>query len=130
MGGERGSTARARLAGEICCWCKKHLGAPERPGERSCENCGPAHAPRRRVYMCFMQRQGWYCQFLEADLKTSLPRKLNLDGSEKLIEMAKRGGGTPNLEADQMLRYGIQMGRGGVWLSLTEEQYQKLRTNR
>ena len=78
--------------------------------------------------MYFMQRQGWYCQFLEADLKTSLPRKLNLDGPEKLIEMAKHGVGTPNLEADQMLRYGIEMGRGGVWLSLTEVQYQKLKT--
>jgi hypothetical protein len=127
MGTERGSTARARLAGEICCWCKKRLGLPERPGERSCENCGPAHAPRRRVYMYFMKRERWYCQFLQADLKTSLPCKLNLDGPGKLIEMAERGGGIPNLEAGQMLRYGIEMGRGGVWLSLTEEQYQKLK---
>jgi len=128
MGGERGSTARARLAGEICCWCKKRLGPPECPGERSCENCVPAHAPHRRVYMYFMRRQGWYCQFLEADLKTSLPRKLNLDDPAKIIEMAERGGGLPNSEADQMLRYGIEMGRGGVWLTLTEEQYQRLKT--
>jgi hypothetical protein len=127
MGGERGSTARARLAGEICCWCKKRLDRPERPGERSCEDCRSAHAPRRRVYMYFMQRQGWYCQFLEADLKTSLPRKLNLDDPAKLIEMVERGSGLPNSEADQMLRYGIEMGRGGVWLSLTGEQYQKLK---
>ena len=127
MGGERGSTAQARLAGEICCWCKKRLGPPELTGERSCEDCGLAHAPRRRVYMYFMKRQDWYCQFLEADLKTSLPRKLNLDNPAKIIEMAERGGGLSNREADQMLRYGIQMGRGGVWLSLTEEQYQKLK---
>ena len=89
MGGERGSRARARLAGEICCWCKNRLGPPEGPGERSCESCGPAQAPRRRVYMYFMQRQGWYCQFLEADLKTALPRKLNLDDPAKLIKMAE-----------------------------------------
>jgi hypothetical protein len=127
MGGERGSTARARLAGEICCWCKKRLGPPEGPGERSCEDCRLAHAPHRRVYMYFMKRQGWYCQFLEADLKTALPRKLNLDGPETLIEMATRGGGLPNRAADQMLNYAIEMGRGGVWLSLTEEQYQKLK---
>jgi hypothetical protein len=75
-----------------------------------------------------MKHQGWYCQFLEADLKTSLPRKLSLEGPEKLIEMAERGGGLSNREADQMLRYGIEMGRGGVWLSLTKEQYQKLKT--
>jgi hypothetical protein len=77
--------------------------------------------------MYFMKRQGWYCQFLEADLKTSLPRKLNLDDPEKLIEMAECGRGLPNREADQKLRYGIEMGRGGVWLSLTEEQYGKLK---
>jgi hypothetical protein len=63
--------------------------------------------------MYFMQRQGWYCQFLEADLKTSLPRKLNLDDPEKLIEMAERGGGLPNREADQMLRYGSRWGEEG-----------------
>jgi hypothetical protein len=77
--------------------------------------------------MYFMQRQGWYCQFLEADLKTSLPLKLNLDDPAKIIEIAERGGGLPSLEAGQMLRYGIEMGRGGVWLSLTDEQYQKLK---
>ena len=77
--------------------------------------------------MYFMKRQGWYCQFLEADLKTSLPRKLQLECPEKLVEMAERGGGLPNRAADQMLRYGIEMGRGGVWLSLTEEQYLKLK---
>ena len=77
--------------------------------------------------MYFMKRQGWYCQFLEADLKTPLPCKLNLDDPAKLIELAERGGGLPNLEADQMLRHGINMGRGGVWLSLTQEQYQKLK---
>jgi hypothetical protein len=26
-----------------------------------------------------------------------------------------------------MLRHGIEIGRGGVWLSLTEEQYHKLK---
>jgi hypothetical protein len=127
MSGERGATARARLAREICCWCKKRLDEPASPGEHSCENCGPAHTPHRRVYMYFMQREGWYCQFLEADLKTSLPCKLNLDDPAKLIEMAERDGGLPNLEAAQMLSHGINMGRGGVWLNLTEEQYQKLK---
>jgi hypothetical protein len=50
-----------------------------------------------------------------------------LDDPAKIIEMAEHGGGIPNLEAGQMLKYGIGMGRGGVWLSLTDEQYQKLR---
>jgi hypothetical protein len=41
--------------------------------------------------------------------------------------MVERGGGLPNLEASHMLRLGIEVGRGGVWLSLNDEQYQKLK---
>jgi hypothetical protein len=77
--------------------------------------------------MSYMLTNGWYCQFLEEDLKTPLPRKVTLDDPKKLMEMAERGGGLPNLEASQMLRLGIEVGRGGLWLSLTEEQYQKLK---
>ena len=29
-----------------------------------------------RVYMSFMAREGWFCHFLEEDLRTPLPRKL------------------------------------------------------
>ena len=77
--------------------------------------------------MSYMLTKGWYCQFLEEDLKTPLPRKLTLSSPDKLMEMAERGGGLPNLEASNMLRLGMEVGRGGLWLSLTEEQYQKLR---
>ena len=77
--------------------------------------------------MSYMLVKGWHCQFLEEDLKTPLPRKVTLASPEKLTEMAERGGGLPNLEASNMLRLGIEVGRGGLWLSLTEEQYQKLK---
>jgi len=127
MGGERSSTTRQRLAGEICCSCKKFLGKPGRHGERACSTCLSARAPRHRIYMSYMLTKGWYCQFLEEDLKTPLPRKLTLSSPDKLMEMAERGGGLPNLEASNMLRLGMEVGRGGLWLSLTEEQYQKLR---
>ncbi len=30
-----------------------------------------------RVYLSFQLRNGWHCQFLEEDLKASLPRKLH-----------------------------------------------------
>ena len=42
-------------------------------------------------YMYFILREGWHCQFLEADLKTPLPKKLNLSSSQKVIEAAERG---------------------------------------
>jgi hypothetical protein len=127
MGGERASTTRMRLAGKICCNCKVSLPSPHSPGEHFCARCAASRTPRRRVYMSFMHCEGWHCQFLEEDLKTSLPRKVTLDSPAKLIEMAKRGGSNLNLETRQALDHGIEIGRGGVWLELTEEQYARLR---
>jgi hypothetical protein len=68
--------------------------------------------------MSFMLRQGWHCQFLEEDLKTSLPRKVILNDTQKLFEMAERGGCSFNLEARQAIDHSIEIGRGGVWLEL------------
>ena len=45
-----------------------------------------AEDDRRRVYMSFQDRYGWHCQFLEADLKTALPRKLHFTSAEKVID--------------------------------------------
>jgi hypothetical protein len=127
MGGERASTARQRLSGKICCMCKSSLPAPHTPGEQVCAKCNAERSPRRRVYMSFMLQHGWYCQFLEADLKTSLPKKLSLPDEAKIFELAERGGGMKNLEARHAIQHGIEIGRGGFWLELTDEQYQKLR---
>lgn len=129
MSGERSSTTRMRLAGKICSSCKSTPPPPLSPGEKYCAGCQPRNGCRR-VYMYFMLRDGWHCQFLEADLKTPLPRKLNLNSSQKVIETAERGGYNMNLEGRQALDHGIENGRGGVWLLLTEEQYQKLKVPR
>ena len=51
--------------------------------------------------MSYMLRNGWHCQFLEADLKTPLPRKLNFPSPEKIVETAERGGYVMNLEDDR-----------------------------
>jgi hypothetical protein len=80
-----------------------------------------------RVYVHFMRRDGWYCQFLEADLKTSLPRRLHFKGPEKIREMYERFGMDKKLEDRSALEYAIGIGRGSVWMLLNEEQYQKLR---
>jgi len=80
-----------------------------------------------RVYMSFMLRQGWHCQFLEQDLKTPLPRKLALASQGKLLKLAERGGATLDLESREAIRHAIEIGRGGVWLNLTDEQYKRLK---
>ena len=128
MGGERSSTTRMRLSGKICSSCRSPLPPPEKPGERLCDRCAKKCTPRRRIYMSFMHRGGWYCQFLEEDLKTPLPRKITLQDPAKLIELAEHGGYGLNLEGRHALDNPIENGRGGIWLELTEEQYQKLKS--
>jgi len=118
-----------RLAGKICCACRTTL-APDPthpPSERYCDRC----APRRRVYMSFMTSHGgWYCQFLEEDLKTPLPRKLTFATSAKILELADHAGALRDLACRQAIEHGISVGRGGVWLMLTGEQHGKLKSIR
>ena len=73
-----------------------------------------------------MFRKGWVCQFLEEDLKTPLPRRVTLGSHEKVREMARRGGAAMSLDVLQALDHGIEIGRGGIWLELTDEQYRAL----
>jgi hypothetical protein len=77
--------------------------------------------PSHRVYMSFFLSRGWYCQFLEMDLKTSLPKKLTFASADKVRELAELGGATANLENRRML------GHGGVYLNLTQMQYERLK---
>jgi hypothetical protein len=80
-----------------------------------------------RAYMSFMQRQGWHCQFLEEDLKTALPKKLAFLSQDMILQLARRGGAVLNLETEQAIHHGIDIGRGGVWLNLNDNQYRKLK---
>ena len=114
---------RMRQGGKICAICGRSLPPPHTPGEKRCAECGGKH----RVYMCFFERRGWYCQFLEEDCQTSLPRKLNFKHPDKIVELAMRGGAVLNLEGRQAIEHAIRNGRSGIWLELTEEQYRKLK---
>ena len=122
MGGERASTVRMRNSGMICALCNRALPAPHTPGEKRCLACGGT----RRIYMAFFLRYGWHCQFLEADLKTPLPKKLNFKSAEKILQLAGRSATQLNLETRQAIDHGIRNGRGGTWLELNQEQYEKL----
>jgi hypothetical protein len=51
-------------------------------------------APTFRVYMTFFFRQGWYVQFLKADLRTPLPRAYTFNDPQKICELAQHGGAT------------------------------------
>jgi hypothetical protein len=77
--------------------------------------------------MSFFLRAGWYVSFLEPDLKTPLARTFNFADPEKIRDLARRGGALDTLESKQMMEQAIETGRGGLFLSLTEDQYRKLR---
>ena len=83
--------------------------------------------PSHRVYMYFHYRSGWQVQFLEADLKTPLPRTLTFTDPEKIRELARRGEAWGDSESRQMLEHAIETGSGGVHLRLTPDQYARLR---
>ena len=125
MGGERASTSRMRLSGQICCACKNPL-APlpnQKPGERYCTRC----APRRRVLMNFMlAKGGWSVSFLEEDCKTVLPRHFVFQSELKILDLAQHGGAEFNLAGRQAIDQGIAMGGGAVWLKLAAERYGEL----
>jgi hypothetical protein len=77
--------------------------------------------------MYFFKRDGWQVQFTEADLKTPLPRKLTFTDPEKIRELARRGEVWGDSESRQILEHAIDTGRGGVFLKLTPDQYNRLR---
>jgi hypothetical protein len=69
----------------------------------------------------------WQGQFIEFDLKTTLPPKLTFSDPEKIRELARRGEAWGDSESRQMLEDAIDVGRGEVYLRLTPEQYRKVR---
>lgn len=52
---------------------------------------------------------------------------MTLENPAKLFEIAERGGHELTLKNRQSIENAIAMGRGSIWLDLTEEQYAKLK---
>ena len=124
MGGERGSTTRQRQAGKICAICSFPIDLGNWPGgERRCDRCTGTH----KVYMTYMLRDGWSVQFLESDLKTPVGRIRELGSVDKVRELIARTPTRLDLAAKQAIEHAIARGRGGMYLQLTEDQYQKLK---
>lgn len=93
-------------------------------GERQRAEFGSRHL----VYMMFRHREGWCCEFLESDLKTLLPRKLQLADADQILAMATQSGCRVDNEQKRAFDYAIRTGRGGLWLKLDDEQYQRLQS--
>jgi hypothetical protein len=84
--------------------------------------------PSHRILLNFqLGKGGWWVTFLEADCQTALPLKLTFRSENKIREMHNRAGASQLSEDKAMLEHGLEIGRGGFWLSLSEEQYRKLK---
>jgi len=68
----------------------------------------------------------WFCHFLMDDLRTALRKTLTFRHEGKVLEAARNGRAGLTSEDERLIQDGIAMGRGGAWLRLTEDQYQKL----
>lgn len=80
-----------------------------------------------RVYMYFVFQDCWHIWFMEPDLRTPLPRKLNFAGADKIREMFERFGESKVLEYRHAMDYAIEVGRGLIWLDLSDDQYAELK---
>jgi hypothetical protein len=80
------------------------------------------------VYMSFVRlADGWHCRFHNNDpLRSPVSRRLVFRRSEKIYEAARRGNGLIDEESRQILAEAVALGRGGIWLRLTEDQYSAL----
>jgi hypothetical protein len=79
------------------------------------------------VYMRFERRPDWHVSFFEASLHEELPRKLIFRSPEQIVELARIGAAQGTLERRQSLERAIAAGEGGCYLSLTPNQYARLR---
>jgi len=81
---------------------------------------------RRRVHFSYWLHEGVWCyRFIDTGL-TVLGQLRKTRSADVIRGIAERGNGLPNLEAKLMLDYGINQGKGGLYLNLTPEQYARL----
>jgi hypothetical protein len=99
-------------AGKICRDCRSSLPPPHTPGLRRCERCCRLSGTRH-VYLSFMLRDGWNCQFWESNLKTELPKRLTFRDPCKIREAAERGHGFNGSESRQASTMRSKSARAG-----------------
>ena len=106
--------------GRICSSCRVPLPQPHAPGAKQCEQCVGKHL----VYLEFSRCFGWHCRFWEG--RRRLPKRLTFRDPARIRETALRGNARSDKAARDALDLAIEIGRGGVRLRLTDEQYRAL----
>jgi len=76
--------------------------------------------------MTFQQHNVWDLSFLEPDCRTVVGRRFDIPSDQELFALAERGGA----DLSEIRQSNARWNKGSTWLSLTEEQYRRLREKR
>lgn len=112
---------RKMRAGQICRSCKSPLPLPHRQGAKLCEKCTGRHL----VYMYFRESHGWHCGF-RTEARVKLTKEFTFRTAATIRELARRGNGLVDKWDRDGFELGLKVGRGGVWLRLSDHQYRAL----
>ena len=114
--------ARKRMqAGEICNSCRRPLPQPHTPISKRCASCSGRH----HVRMTFSLSHGWHCRFFTERWQL-LPKRLIFRNEASIREIARRGDGLIDDAVREALDRSIKIGKGGIMLRLTDEQFQEI----
>jgi hypothetical protein len=87
-----------------------------------------------RVYMCFARAINppvWYCRFRADNIcKSPLSQCFTFASAHAITELARRGHGLTSMHSLEELTRAMASGRGGIYLNLTETQYEALMRRR
>lgn len=115
------AAARKMHAGKICRSCKSTLPLPHAEGAKLCGFCADKHL----VYMYFRECHGWHCGFRD-EARKKLPKEFTFRTAATVRELARRGNGLIDKWDRDGFEMGLDLGTGGVWLRLSDNQYQAL----
>ena len=108
-------------SGQICSSCRRPLPKPHRPECKRCENCTGRH----HVRMTFRRWDGWHCRFYTEHWRP-FPKRLIFRDATSIIETARRGNCLVDGATREALERSIKIGRGGIMLRLSDEQFQAI----
>jgi hypothetical protein len=118
----RDPRARKRMrAGEICSSCRRPLPKPHTPVFKRCASCAGKH----HVRITFFHFDGWHCRFFTEHWQP-LPRRITFRDAASIKETARRGDGLTDDAMEKSLDRQFKLGRGGIMLRLTDEQFRAI----
>lgn len=113
--------ARQMRAGRICRSCKKPLPLPHSHGLKLCNFCRDRHL----VFMYFRESYGWRCAF-RTEARKKLPREFTFRSAATVRELARRGNGLIDRWDRDGFEVALELGKGGIWLRLSNDQFRSL----